>query len=60
MFNFLFIDNWNRTSHQFEAKEFGKWELFLPLNDGKFPIQHGSKYKVSFNMYNIYKKIYIL
>ena len=40
------IDDWNRTSHKLESKEFGKWELFLPVLDGSMPIQHGSKYKV--------------
>jgi len=41
-----FIDDWNRTSHKYEKREFGKWKLFLPAKDGISPIKHGSKYKV--------------
>lgn len=41
------FNEWNRTSHKFERKDFGKWELFIPLtSDGKHPIHHASKYKL--------------
>lgn len=47
------FNNWNKTSHQFTKKDFGKWELFLPNEpDGILPIEHGSKYKLLIEVVN--------
>ncbi|XP_035670503.1 1,4-alpha-glucan-branching enzyme-like isoform X2 [Branchiostoma floridae] len=41
------FNGWNKTSHSFEKKPFGKWELVLPpKDDGSCPLDHLSKYKL--------------
>ena len=41
------FNKWNRLSHPFEKKPFGKWELVIPPHsDGNCAIDHGSIVKV--------------
>nr|CAB3248420.1 1,4-alpha-glucan-branching enzyme [Phallusia mammillata] len=38
------FNNWEKWGHKFQAKEFGKWELFLSSKeDGSCPIEHKSE-----------------
>ncbi|XP_050314045.1 1,4-alpha-glucan-branching enzyme [Anthonomus grandis grandis] len=41
------FNRWNRYSHAYEKKEFGKWELYIPARtDGSAAIKHLSEIKV--------------
>eukprot|EP00117_Sycon_ciliatum_P046232 scpid13332/ scgid33137/ 1,4-alpha-glucan-branching enzyme; Brancher enzyme; Glycogen-branching enzyme len=41
------FNNWNPSSHVCRQKEFGKWEIVLPLLDNGQPqVPHGSRFKV--------------
>ncbi|XP_062392564.1 1,4-alpha-glucan-branching enzyme [Sardina pilchardus] len=41
------FNNWNKTSHPFTKKDYGKWELYLPPRRDKTPaIAHESKLKL--------------
>lgn len=40
-------DNWNKFSHPYTKKEFGKWELILPPKyDKTAAVDHNTKLKV--------------
>ncbi|NWZ82908.1 GLGB enzyme, partial [Poecile atricapillus] len=40
------FNGWNPFSHPYKKLEYGKWELFIPPEDGHSPVPHGSKLKV--------------
>ncbi|XP_057245907.1 1,4-alpha-glucan-branching enzyme isoform X2 [Malurus melanocephalus] len=40
------FNGWNPFSHPYKKLEYGKWELFIPPEDGCSPVPHGSKLKV--------------
>uniref|UniRef100_A0A5S6R4S6 CBM_48 domain-containing protein n=1 Tax=Trichuris muris TaxID=70415 RepID=A0A5S6R4S6_TRIMR len=41
------FNGWDRTSHPYDRKEFGRWELYIPpKEDGSCPIPHGSVLKI--------------
>uniref|UniRef100_A0A674HMC0 1,4-alpha-glucan branching enzyme n=1 Tax=Taeniopygia guttata TaxID=59729 RepID=A0A674HMC0_TAEGU len=40
------FNGWNPSSHPYKKLEYGKWELFIPPEDGHSPVPHGSKLKV--------------
>lgn len=41
------IDNWNKFSHPYTKKDFGKWELILlPRHDKSPAVDHNTKLKV--------------
>lgn len=41
------IDGWDKFSHRYTKKEFGKWELILPPKHDNSPaVDHNSKLKV--------------
>jgi 1,4-alpha-glucan branching enzyme len=41
------FNGWNRDSHPYKKKEYGKWELIIPPNrDGSCAISHLSELKV--------------
>ncbi|XP_064583009.1 1,4-alpha-glucan-branching enzyme isoform X1 [Zonotrichia leucophrys gambelii] len=40
------FNGWNPSSHPYKKLEYGKWELFIPPEDGQSPVPHGSKLKV--------------
>ncbi|KRX26342.1 1,4-alpha-glucan-branching enzyme [Trichinella nelsoni] len=41
------FNNWDRTAHPYDRKDFGKWELYIPPNaDGSCPIPHKSVLKI--------------
>lgn len=43
------FNGWNKGSHAFTRKEFGRWELTLPPKEGKPAIHHGQKVKILVN-----------
>ncbi|CAG9820624.1 unnamed protein product [Phaedon cochleariae] len=52
MYLFFSSDNWNRDSHPYNKKEYGKWELVLPPNsDGSPAIKHLSEIKIVVQTY---------
>ncbi|CAA9994478.1 unnamed protein product [Nesidiocoris tenuis] len=47
------FNNWNRTSHPFEKKEYGHWVLHIPANpDRSCPVMHLSEVKICVKKYN--------
>lgn len=41
------IDGWNKFSHPYSKKEFGKWELIVPPKHDNAPaVDHNTKLKV--------------
>ena len=43
------FNNWDRASHPFTLKDFGKWELVIPGIDGHTAIKHNEKVKLLVN-----------
>lgn len=44
---FICLDGWNKFSHPYTQKDFGKWQLHLPPKEDNTPaVAHGSKLKV--------------